>query len=422
MKTYISVSFILASFTATTQACTSYKVGCCNIFGRDCDGPCWNAGCSTVCGSGDYAGTPVACPNSNNDHYNCCPSGSQCRSSCDASTTSCCCDPNDKQIIGISNLQYDLDNISEQGDPSAIRTTIQNQGVNYGPSQSAAPSLNIKLSSTQTTSWSFSSTTKISASATFKAGVPFVGSGKVTVGAEEDIAVGKTGSQTQQLDLTINTGQDYLQPFSRQVWEFSSDMKIFQIPFTATATTQDDCGNQGTMQVTGTAQVSGFAAIIEGEYLKIAGPVIPVECRSPFNTPVEEQASIQWCPAGTSTDCSDHVLCVREGLTGTCCAPGQLDGCCAMAAAHEPSCNIYAAQDIICPSPYGTFDPCCSAQGRSLFNATIPTENQQVHFEAVVIRQGQGSVVSVHSPVVMERAKTEMNLVFQTEKAHKLRR
>ena len=50
------------------------------------------------------------------------------------------------------------------------------------------------------------STTKLSASATFKAGLPFVTSGKVTVGAEEDIEVGKSGSTTQQLDLTINTG------------------------------------------------------------------------------------------------------------------------------------------------------------------------------------------------------------------------
>jgi len=417
IKNYVWI--VLAGMASRATACSDFKVGCCNIIGGNCDGPCWNAGCATVC----TGSTPTACLNSGGDLYDCCPAGSQCRSSCDARSTSCCCDPNDQQIISISNVQYDLNNISEETDPSAIRTAITNKGENYGPAVAAAPSLNVRLSSTQTTSWSFTSTTKISASATFKAGLPFVTSGKVTLGLEEDLAYGTSGSTTQQLDITINTGQDYIQPYSRQVWEFSSDMKIFHIPFTAQATVQDDCGTTSQKPITGTAQVSGVAAIIEGAYTKIAGPSVPVECKSPFDTPVEQQSQVQWCPSGTSSQCSDHVLCLREGLTsGTCCAPGQLDGCCAMAAAHTPSCDSHAAQDVICPSPSGVFDPCCSPSlpHRRLSNSTEPL----FKFESAVVHPGQGSTIrpqlpSLSAPVHLKAFQS--NSVVKPDAHRKLR-
>ena len=71
--------------------------------------------------------------------------------------------------------------------------------------------------------------------------------------------------------------------------------------------------------------------------------------------------------AAPSDQCADNVLCKRAGLvSGTCCAPGAMSGCCAKADAHPTCGSRYPAGSVICPAANRFFDSCCfasSAQG-----------------------------------------------------------
>ena len=97
---------LFTSAPAEAACCSKYQVGssCCNIFGCNCDGPCWNAGCKTVCAQGKYPGRTVAC-NGNDGYYNCCPTGSKCKpsDSCSGKAGDCCCTGGGKTIVSISD-------------------------------------------------------------------------------------------------------------------------------------------------------------------------------------------------------------------------------------------------------------------------------------------------------------------------------
>ncbi len=340
-----------------------YRIGgsCCNTFGCNCDGPCWNAGCSTACQQGKYPGRTTSCPG-NDGHYNCCPSGSKCKSSktCSAKRGECCCTGGGREITHIDSLEYDFGNATRIPDATASRVRIQYKGKNDGPNPHPVGSVDSTVSSTQTNEWSFQSSTTISAKATISAGIPLFEKGQLEVGVTETLGYGEKHTQSVGATLRITLGTDEIPPYSNQSYVFEASMYQYQIPFTAVAEVIDDCGTKSSEQVSGTTKLSGVASFTDGEFSKIIGPAVPVECREPFDTPIEKQRGTAFCSSGPL--CADNALCVRYGqTTGTCCAKGSEQPCCAVAAANKACIEQgYDPDRQLCPSVNGNFAPCCN--------------------------------------------------------------
>jgi len=358
MRSSIIFAVVLSALQSNVLGCSDWHWGCCNIAGQNCDGPCWNAGCATNC----PAGNGNACPG-NDGYFNCCPDGSTCKdpSACAAQKGECCCTGAAVEIISLSNIEYDWNSHSSTPDDISAQIYLLNEGENFGSSDSSAPKLAQTISTSQTSSWSFESDTKISVEAKVTAGIPFFGEGELKIGAEETFKYSEEKTTSSSISINIDTGSDTIPAYSRRVWEFSAEMTIINVPFTATATVTTDCGTQTTTTINGNMKLSGVASFTQGKYVKKAGPVVPVECSSPFGILVDDQQSVNFCPTTPSIYCNDNILCRRAGLIeGVCCAPGSMDGCCAQAEAH-PVCSSYKNGTLICPSPHGYIDPCCSS-------------------------------------------------------------
>uniref|UniRef100_A0A7S2RID2 Uncharacterized protein n=1 Tax=Mucochytrium quahogii TaxID=96639 RepID=A0A7S2RID2_9STRA len=348
---------------ASADCCSfpNYYVGsdCCNIFGCNCGGPCWNAGCYTNCPDSNQ----VACPG-NDGYYDCCRPGDKCKSSatCKAKNGECCCQGT-YQVVKINNVRYDFDNARQSGDASAAVISYMYKGVNGGYTPHPVGQIMTTITTTQSQEWSFQSKTTISVSATVEAGVPEF-KASLTATASEEFTVGTKTTKSVATSIQIKPGEDMIPPFSRQAYSFKATMIMFKIPFKATATVQSDCGDSHTEEIIGTTTLSGVASFGQGEYEKRVGPAVPIECDSPFGLTIDEQFAATFCHA--NAQCSTNALCERYGFTGTCCTPGDLKPCCAAAGAH-PKCvqEGYHAGDYICPSPKGSFNPCCDVNGRS---------------------------------------------------------
>lgn len=364
MPRTLVVAVALALAAGSALGCTDYNIGgdCCNAFGKNCAGPCWNAGCLTVCSQDQ-----VSCPGSDSQ-YNCCPSGSMCKPQCEAGANGgCCCTGAVVEIITVDQITYDWGSQSSAPDASSTQVRLVNQGLNAGATDASAPSLTTTVTNTQSSSWTFESTTKLSVEAKVTANVPFFGGGEVKFGAEQTFKYSDTQTSTNTLQVVIDTGKDVIPPMSRKVWEFAASMQVINVPFTAHAVATTDCGGTVDTQVQGTMKLSGIASFVQGQYQKLAGPTVPIECASPFGLPIQQQLTASFCPSAPSDQCADNVLCKRAGLvSGTCCAPGAMSGCCANVDAHPTCGSLYPAGSIICPAASGFFASCCfasSAQG-----------------------------------------------------------
>jgi hypothetical protein len=394
----------------------NYNIGeeCCNFFGEFCAGACWNSGCLTDCDKGKFgSGLQASCLGTD-AHYNCCPNGSKCKSECKALSGECCCTGELVEIISLSGVLYSQTQTSAP-DASSMQVTLVNKGTNAGSAGASAPSLTTTLTTTQTSSWTLQSATKISISAKVKAGVPFVGEGEFTVGAEETFSYGETKTTTMTQNVMIDTGKDTIPPFSRKVWEFAGDIQVLNVAFTALAEIRTDCGGTVTQTVNGNMKISGITSFIKGNYQKLAGPTVPIECRSPFDLNITEQLDTKFCPEAPSARCVDNVLCKRVGLhTGTCCAPGKLYGCCNVAEAHPTCGNRYPADTVVCPAASGYFDECCKAPSVAAAHAAHSDEDASfdvhVRFSSGAQQKQEPAPIaapeptySVHIPVVPVR-------------------
>jgi len=206
---------------------------------------------------------------------------------------------------------------------------------------------------------------------------------------EQTFKYGESQTKETSIDIEIDTGKDIIPPYSRRVWEFTADMQVINVPFTASALVKTDCGTTTTTQIHGSMKLSGVASFTQGKYIKKAGPVVPVECSSPFGIPVDDQQNMNFCPTTPSIYCNDNILCRRAGLIeGICCAPGSMDGCCAEAEAH-PTCSSYKNESLVCPSPHGYIDPCCESHyGRpEAVQKYATNENGTAHFD-IKVRYG----------------------------------
>ena len=173
-------------------------------------------------------------------------------------------------------------------------------GVNKGATPQEVGSVSETVSSTQETSWSFDSETEMSVSTTFETGLPFVAEGKIEIGLKQTFKKGKSGSRTKSIDVNIDTGSNTIAPFSRQQFQFRAQMTVFTVPFTATATKRNQCGKTKKGKISGSARISGVASFATGHFTKVIGPAVPIECKSPFNTPIKMQRKKDFCPKGGS--------------------------------------------------------------------------------------------------------------------------
>jgi len=362
MKLTLSISAVAILVVTVEAQCPfpNYKVGnkCCNLFGKNCAGPCWNMGCETVCQQGKYPGFPESCLG-NDRHYACCPKGSGCIPNVPASQA--CCNQEYKEIFEVSDLIYDFSKATSSIDPQASQLEILFKGTNQGSRPQDIGKVTQTISSSQTTGWTFSSATKMSASTKVKAGIPFVADGAITVGLEETLTYGESGSKTSSIAVSVDTGGNSVAAYSRQMFVFKSTMKVFNVPFTATATMRNQCGSIKKETITGQGRVSGVASFAQGEVSKVIGPAVPIECDSPFNTPIEQQGTTNFCPNSGSPECKFNALCVRYQITGNqgiCCDAADTSACCAVAKAHT-TCDKFKPEEILCPSKGGRFHPCC---------------------------------------------------------------
>jgi hypothetical protein len=342
--------------------CSSYQVGkqCCNVFGCNCDGPCWNAGCQTVCQQGRYPGRTVAC-NGNDGYYNCCPTGSQCKNSatCSGKNGECCCTGGGRQITSISEVEYDFKNAKAGPDSTSAQVFYKYKGENASPRSHPVGSIETSITSTQTDEWSFESTTEISVNAKVEAGIPFFGKGELQLGLKQSFKYGEKHTTSVSTTLKVNLGSDEIPAFSYQQYQFNAAMFQYNIPFKATAVVINDCGQQSTETIVGSTRLSGIASFTAGEFSKIVGPAVPIECTPPFNTPIQDQKRGRFCSSGPL--CSENAICIRLGLSGDCCLPGAERPCCAVAAGNPGCLELgYKPTDQICPAPNGTFAACCN--------------------------------------------------------------
>jgi len=194
-----SILLVLAlALASNAHCCSNYQVGssCCNIFGCNCDGPCWNAGCKTDCGS-KYPNNPVAC-NGKDGYYDCCLRGSSCRSSsvCKGKEYQCCCESGaDKQVLSVTDVKYDLANAKLDKDSAAAVVYYQYQGENQDSEPHNVGSLSFSKSVTQDSSETFSESLSFTESATITAGIPFFEGGQFEVGSTQTFDHSTTNSK-----------------------------------------------------------------------------------------------------------------------------------------------------------------------------------------------------------------------------------
>jgi len=224
----------------------------------------------------------------------------------------------------VSDLIYDFNKATSSIDPPVSQLEISFKGTNQGSKPQDFKKVTQTISSSQTTGWTFSSSSKMSAMTKVKAGIPFVADGEVTVGLEQTLGYGESGSKTNCIAVSIDTGGTSVAAYSRQMFVFKSTMKVFSVPFTATASLRNQCGSIKKEAITGQGRVSGIASFAQGEVSKIIGPEVPIECESPFNIPIEQQATTNFCSNSGSPECKFNTLCVRYQITGDkgiCCHP-----------------------------------------------------------------------------------------------------
>lgn len=380
------IFLVLALFPATIlgHCCgTDARIAgdCCNVFSCNCDGPCWNAGCKTSCAKGKYPGYPVTCPG-NDGYYDCCATGSTCKTNCKAKSYECCCKKGTrKKAFEISSIEYDLDSATSGPDSISARVSIDYFGTNAGGIPEYVDQVSKVISVSQTTSWKFDSTTEISVSAEVEAGVPFFGKGKLSVGAKQTFGYGQSESKTVSESISIQFKGGDIPPYSRKEYQFVADMLQFSIPFTAVAVVYDDCDEKTTETIKGTATLSGVASFTSGKFKKLVGPAIPYECKSPFDTPIEKQSKTNYCSSG-SIYCEDNAMCDRLGFQGICCAEDRMKPCCAYAEAHQGCLDDgYKTTDVICPSSKGVFAKCCKNAAAVLHGPDFRSEIVQGEVE-----------------------------------------
>lgn len=249
-------------------------------------------------------------------------------------------------------------------DPSSLSATASYHGCNAGSTPQKTGDIMFTLSQTQTTSFKFNSATTVSVQ--FEAGIPAVTGGKIQVGASETVSVGKDYGKSVTLSTNVNAGSLSLKPFSRQEMEYSMKLEQYQIPFTATAHMEDECGGSSAEVIQGSALVRGVANMASATARFEYGPSVPWKCKSPFTMPLSEQYNYKFCPSVASDSCSENIMCDATAI-GTnncgCAGPNPLP-CCSTARAH-PGCAAYPKDAVMCPNAYGVFDPCCSTPGHS---------------------------------------------------------
>jgi len=235
------------------------------------------------------------------------------------------------------------------------------KGTNQGSKPQDVGKESQKISSPQTTGWTFSSSTSISVKTNIKTGIPVIAAAKIESGITETLAYGESGPKSSSIAVSVDTGGNSVAAYSRQMFVFKSTMKAVNVPFTATATMKNQCGNN-TKKITISiqARVSGVASFAQGEVSKVIGPAVPMECDSPFDTPIDKQNIVNFCPDSGAPECKSNALCVRYQITGNkgiCCDPSDPSSCCAVAKAHK-KCD-FKAEEILWPSKQGKFHPCC---------------------------------------------------------------
>jgi hypothetical protein len=200
----------------------------CNIFGCNCDGPCWNFGVIPSCGRSDgQPDKPVTCQGDfiegDTRYYYCCPSNSVCGSDPNQRE---CKDCNYKyEIVEIVDLKYDSSKMSKTGDATALKVSLEYRGVNSGSSPTPIGEVSGSISQTQSFEYSFSSDTTISASTTVKTGLPGIVEGQIEIGLEQTFGYSETTSKSITKTLGFAVGAyDNVPPYSYQNFEFVSSM------------------------------------------------------------------------------------------------------------------------------------------------------------------------------------------------------
>jgi hypothetical protein len=283
-----------------------------------------------------------------------------------------------QQILTMYDFKYDLEHQTESMDVAAQQVSVQYSGVNAGSTPALIGRVSWILENSQKVSYSFSTSTTISAGASITAKVPIFGEGTISLGVEHTFAHESTQSTTVTEKIGFDLGNDVIPPFSYQDFEYDASMIKVKIPFTATADAEDECGTTRKIEIDGMAEVTGVASYLRGEFTKKTGPVIPIECNDPRDVPIDTQRTTPFCSKG-SPKCADNAFCKRIGkTTGICCEEGKMLPCCALAEAH-PSCieEHWKPTEVLCPSPRGTINHCCNelssdftAQGRYQFTMT----------------------------------------------------
>ena len=317
----------------------------------------------------------------NDNKYMCCKSGSGCIANVPAVET--CCSEEYTETVEVTDFEYHFDKASSSIDPQASQLQVVFKGTNAGATPQDVGKVTQSVTSSQTTGWTFSSATAMSVKTNVKTGVPFIAEGKIEIGVTETLSYGTTGSKSSSVSVSVDTGGNQVAAYSRQMFVFKSTMQIFNVPFSATATLKNQCGSTKKESITGQARVSGVASFASGDVSKLIGPAIPIECETPFNTPIQDQQNTNFCPHSGEPKCSDNALCVRFQIAPSsgdvCCDPSNPFSCCATAKAH-PLCLSQKFQpfDILCPSLQGKFHPCCSGVKLKSIGNTTKSEQRMV--------------------------------------------
>jgi hypothetical protein len=321
----------------------------------------------SVC-SGD---TPKACPSSGN-RYNCCAEGQQCRENCDLNTmTTCCCTEDSYEIVEVFGFNYGKP--YEVEDPFRNRLVTTADASNFGASPQPIGALTAEFITEQTSTITWNSGLKLTASAKVKSGWPFLAEGEITYGAEVSGGYSDGRTESKKTSVKFDTSNTIVPAYSYTTFEFQGESTTYEIPFTATGREVNQCGQSREAQVSGSAVVKGVAAVSQAKYTKLIGPTVPIECTRPTGSVAEQNRysdDIGYCD-GSGPWCFQHAVCKRVGLgfsSDFCCSPGSMKPCCAQAEAH-PACSGYAPTDILCPSRTGAFAACCNTQaGRRLLS------------------------------------------------------
>ena len=372
MKYFIFVVLLNLIWTASVIAdcCgTSCQTSssCCNIFCCNCDGPCWNAGCSTVCGDDQHKGFGVSC-NGNDGYYNCCPDGSMCVvTGCAAKEGQCCCRGVVQRVTTVQNVVFDPTHAQIDPDSGGAAVSYSFNASNYGDQPVDIGTVSLSLTVTEDTTFSFSNTEGFDVSTTIEAGIPFVEKGQVSVSVSGSFTQDQSHTTSVSVSGSVDSGSSQIPAHSRQLILFYATMFEAKVPFQYDTNYNTDCGVQGTSSGnSGVAKVSHVAEF-SGTVVKKIGPAIPVECASPFNIPIDEQSTYPFCSQLSNPQvCSNNPLCARYDIktpSGNCCPDenGDYSPCCAAAGGSDSCVKQYKnASMLLCPTITGAFHPCCA--------------------------------------------------------------